>query len=181
MPPDNRPPAVSQMPQLRRSALDRTTTPSHSKSIVLKSETARTAVSRSQLPLMSRVLPFDPFAAFILHARDAAFVPVNQAPRADDERGARTRDFFVHRRIGETPRRVDLSIGARDGALIFEAHARGDLFIAQALREELGDLLLIRFEQCHRRAFVLDAHFVDARFDFRVNKTTSHYGIPQER
>ncbi len=51
------PPPISQTPQSRRLALSSTVSPIHSRSIVLKSETAISAQSSQKIPVMANTAP----------------------------------------------------------------------------------------------------------------------------
>lgn len=121
-------------------------------------------------------MPFDPVAAFVLDVADAFFVPCNETAVLDDEGGAGAGDFFVGGVGVESPCGVDLAVDAADGAFVVEAHAAGDLFVAETLGEHFGDGLFVGFEEGHGGVFVFVADFLDAGFDVGVDEALAGNG-----
>ena len=79
-------------------------------------------------------------------ARHAILIPLQHTTRLHDQGGACAGDLLVGGVVFESPNGIDLSIDPADGALVFEAHAGGDLFVGETLGQHMCHNLLIGFQ-----------------------------------
>src|SRR5579885_1428700 len=111
----------------------------------------------------------------------AIVIPANEPAFTHYDNRTHTRYLLIGGAFVQPPGSIDLPIRPADGALVPKAQARGNMFVAHALRQQLCYRLLIRLQQRQRGLLILLAHLLNPRFDLWVNETAPGYSILQQR